>query len=158
MIYDNLCLSYYNLLINLDFNSRIVMVGGDSGIGKSFLYQVIYSNTTQPHYSNIVMINYTSLNVLHLKLIDLLKSYKNKFIVIDNTELLLDNEVKNYIKRDESNQYFLFGRNIDGLNLGAKSQAELIIENNNMYLYYPYLDRINSIVKDFQNGYEFIWP
>ena len=48
-----------------------------------------------------------------------LKSCKNNFVVIDNADILLDEEDRRFIDFEYENQYMLFLRNCDGLNLSA---------------------------------------
>ena len=48
-----------------------------------------------------------------------LKSCKNNFVVIDNADILLDEEDRRFINFEYENQYMLFLRNCDGLNLSA---------------------------------------
>lgn len=50
-----------------------------------------------------------------------LKSCKNNFVVIDNADILLDEEDRRFINFEFENQYMLFLRNCDGLNLSAGS-------------------------------------
>lgn len=50
-----------------------------------------------------------------------LKKCRDRFVVIDNADLLLDDADRNFINFDSSNQYMLFARNCDGLNLSADS-------------------------------------
>ena len=58
-----------------------------------------------------------------------LKKCKNRFIVIDNADLLLNDEDRKFINFASSNQYMLFARNCDGLNLSAGSFM-LLYEND----------------------------
>lgn len=47
-------------------------------------------------------------------------------MVIDNADLLLENDDKKFINFELSNQYLLFARNCDGLNLSAGSFTVLV--------------------------------
>ena len=67
-------------------------------------------------YRKIKLFNYKS-EEFHKDL----KKCRDKFIVIDNADLLLDDADRSFINFESSNQYMLFARNCDGLNLSAGS-------------------------------------
>lgn len=52
---------------------------------------------------------------------DNLKKCSNNFIVIDNADILLNDEDRKFINFNADNQYMLFSRNCDGLNVSAAS-------------------------------------
>lgn len=100
----------------LEFFDRITLVRGDSATGKTYLYQILDDLRLTPKYNAIKLYNYKTEN-FH----ESLKSCRDKFIVIDNGDLLLDQEDRRFINFECSNQYMLFLRNCDGLNLSAGS-------------------------------------
>ena len=55
---------------------------------------------------------------------------KNNFVVIDNADILMDDEVRRFINFEFSNQYMLFLRNCDGLNVSDKSFKVMKFESN----------------------------
>lgn len=101
---------------NLQFDSRITLVRGDSATGKTYLYQLLEDVKQLEEYRDIRLLNYKS-DDFH----GTLKSYRDKFIVIDNADILLENEDRRFINFESSNQYLLFLRNCDGLNVSAES-------------------------------------
>ncbi len=100
----------------LEFKSRITLVRGDSATGKTYLYQVMEDLKMTEEYSCIKQFNYKS-EEFHSEL----KRCKDKFIVVDNADIILDDEDRAFINFEKSNQYLLFLRNCDGLNLSADS-------------------------------------
>ena len=56
------------------------------------------------------------------------------FIVIDNADILIDDDIRRFINFEFSNQYMLFLRNCDGLNVSDKSFKVLILEDNRITL------------------------
>ena len=55
-------------------------------------------------------------------------------IVIDNAAILLNDDMRRFINFEFSNQYMLFLRNCDGLNVSDKSFKELKLKNNKITL------------------------
>ena len=78
----------------LELKDKLLLVGGDSGAGKTLLYKAIQSAASlEP--DKYVLLNY---NHIYSEMIDImLKTARNKLIVIDNADIILNNEQK--IKR-----------------------------------------------------------
>lgn len=100
----------------LDFTSRITLVRGDSATGKTYLYQMLEDVRQLEQYSAIKLFNYKS-EEFHKSL----RECRNRFIVIDNADTILTDEDREFINFESSNQYLLFLRNCDGLNVSADS-------------------------------------
>jgi predicted ATPase len=109
---------------SLEFGSRITLVRGDSATGKTYLYQMLEDLKLLSEYSAIKLFNYKSED-FHSKL----RECRNRFIVIDNADILLEEQDRNFINFEKSNQYLLFLRNCDGLNLSADSFTILVEDN-----------------------------
>ena len=101
---------------DLHFDSRITLVRGDSATGKTYLYQLLEDVKQLEEYCDIRLLNYKS-DDFHT----ILQAYRDKFIVIDNADILLDDGDRVFINFEKSNQYLLFLRNCDGLNVSADS-------------------------------------
>ena len=54
--------------------------------------------------------------------------------MIDNADILIDNDIRRFINFEFSNQYMLFLRNCDGLNVSDKSFKVLKLEDNRITL------------------------
>ena len=59
---------------------------------------------------------------------------RDNFIVIDNADILINDEIRKFINFEFSNQYMLFLRNCDGLNVSDKSFKVLQLVDNNISL------------------------
>ncbi len=116
MIYNTIKFDVAPFSYFLEFADRITLVRGDSATGKTYLYQMLEDLRLMEEYQAIKLFNYKT-EEFH----DNLKKCKDRFIVIDNADLLLDNEDRRFINFDSSNQYMLFARNCDGLNLSSGS-------------------------------------
>lgn len=129
MIYKNITFKAAPFSYDLVFDDRITLVGGDSGTGKTVLYNMLEDLRLTDEYKAIKLFNYKSDNVL-----ESMKQCKNSFIVIDNADILIDDEVRRFINFEFSNQYMLFLRNCDGLNVSDKSFKVLKLDNNEITL------------------------
>ena len=129
MIYKSITFKADPFLYDLQFDDRITLVGGDSGTGKTVLYEMLEDIRLTDEYSAIKLFNYKSDNFLGT-----LKRCKDRFIVIDNADNLINDDVRRFINFEVSNQYMLFLRNCDGLNVSDKSFKVLQCDNNRIML------------------------
>lgn len=125
MIYNKIVFQADPFSYDLVFDDRITLVGGDSGTGKTVLYDMLEDLKQTEEYNAIKLFNYKSEDVL-----EKLKQCRNNFVVIDNADILMDDEVRQFINFEFSNQYMLFLRNCDGLNVSDKSFKVMKSEGN----------------------------
>lgn len=129
MIYKNITFKADPFSYDLVFDDRITLVGGDSGTGKTVLYEMIEDLRLTDEYKAIKMFNYKSDNLL-----ESIKQCRDNFIVIDNADILINDEIRRFINFEFSNQYLLFLRNCDGLNVSDNSFKVLKLDNNRITL------------------------
>lgn len=129
MIYDNITFRADPFSYNLVFEDRITLVGGDSGTGKTVLYEILEDLKLTEEYKAIKLFNYKS-----DAFTETLKQCKNNFVVIDNADILINDDIRKFINFEFSNQYMLFLRNCDGLNVSDKSFKVLHFKDNNITL------------------------
>lgn len=129
MIYKNITFQADPFSYDLVFDDRITLVGGDSGTGKTVLYEMLEDLRLTEDYKAIKLFNYKS-----DQLLETIKQCRDNFIVIDNADILLDDEVRRFINFEFSNQYMLFLRNCDGLNVSDKSFKVLQLAHNKITL------------------------
>ena len=129
MIYKNITFKADPFSYHLEYDDRITLVGGDSGTGKTVLYEMLEDLRLTDEYKAIKLFNYKSDDLL-----ESMKQCRDRFIVIDNADILIDDEVRRFINFDFSNQYMLFLRNCDGLNVSDKSFKVLKLDNNSITL------------------------
>lgn len=129
MIYKNIIFKADPFFYDLVFDDRITLVGGDSGTGKTVLYEMLEDIRFTDDYKAIKLFNYKSDNFLKSII-----QCRDSFIVIDNADILINNEVRKFINFEFSNQYMLFLRNCDGLNVSDKSFKVLRFDNNRITL------------------------
>ena len=116
VIYDLIEFQAFPFSYSLRFEDRVTLVRGDSATGKTFLYQMLEDLRLTKEYEAIRLFNYKTDN-FHSSLAKMQKS----FIVIDNADTILNEEDRKFINFEHSNQYMLFLRNCDGLNLSVGS-------------------------------------
>ena len=124
MIYEEITFTANPFRYDLEFDDRFTLVGGDSGTGKTFLYNLLDDLKLTEQYKAIRLFNYRSEDVERA-----IKKCRNCFIVVDNADILLINSIKHYMNFEFTNQYMLFGRNCDGLFLSEESFKVLHEEN-----------------------------
>ena len=129
MVYKNIAFQAAPFSYDLVFEDRITLVGGDNGTGKTVLYEMLEDLKLTDEYHSIKLFNYKSENIL-----ENLERCRNNFIVIDNADILIDDDIRRFINFEFSNQYMLFLRNCDGLNVSDKSFKVLKLEDNKITL------------------------
>ena len=129
MIYKNIAFKEDPFAYDLVFDDRITLVGGDSGTGKTVLYEILEDLRLTDGYKRIKLFNYKS-----DKFLESIKQCKDSFIIIDNADILIDDDIRKFINFEFSNQYMLFLRNCDGLNVSDKSFKVLKLDNNRITL------------------------
>ncbi len=129
MIYKRIAFKAAPFSYDLEFDDRITLVGGDSGVGKTVLYEMLEDVRLTDEYRAIRLFNYRSDNFSVA-----IKLCRDSFIVVDNADNLMNDEVRKFINFETSNQYMLFLRNCDGLNVSDKSFKVLKFDNNKITL------------------------
>lgn len=129
MIYEKITFKADPFLYNLEFDDRITLVGGDNGTGKTVLYEMLEDLKLTDQYSAIKLFNYRTQNMK-----ERLMRCQDSFIVIDNADILIDDDIRRFINFEFSNQYMLFLRNCDGLNVSDKSFKVLCTKGDKIVL------------------------
>ena len=112
MIYKDISFEAVPFSYELFFDDRITLVGGDNGTGKTVLYEILEDLKLTDEYNAIKLFNYKSDNMK-----ENLIQCRDCFVVIEF-----------------SNQYMLFLRNCDGLNVSDKSFKILHLEDKKITL------------------------
>ena len=116
-------------IVNFEFTNNITILTGASATGKtasfSFIRECMAVNP------DIVCINYQDYQKDIKKLI---ASETGKLVVIDNADILINDEIRRFINFEFSNQYMLFLRNCDGLNVSDKSFKILKLKDDKITL------------------------
>ena len=129
MVYKRIAFKAAPFSYDLVFEDRITLVGGDSGTGKTVLYGMLDDLRFTDEYKAIKLFNYKSDNLL-----EGIKQCRDNFIVIDNADILINDDIRRFINFEFSNQYMLFLRNCDGLNVSDKSFKVLKFDDNKITL------------------------
>lgn len=125
VIQDKLITKHTSYKVDLILDYNITFIIGDSGIGKSAVYSFIEELSADN--KSIRCFNYLDKNKNYKATI---KRSKNKLFVIDNADLLLDDNIRQYISLDEANQYIIIGRNPSGLMLTYDEIYEIAHETD----------------------------
>ena len=82
MIYKIITFKADPFSYDLEFEDRITLVGGDSGTGKTVLYEMLEDIRLTDEYKAIKLFNYKSDDFLKA-----IKQCRDSFIVVDNAEI-----------------------------------------------------------------------
>lgn len=159
MMYAKLKGSVGQYKIELDLYDQLVLVEGNSGIGKSLVFQYFNRLSADKEKDRYSCINSKSINSMSNLLrkndeqliANILQESKNKYIFIDNADTILTPKLRDYIANDIHNRYILFGRNVEGLWINENRDAELIkdTKNKKFVLYYRFKrENLNARVVD----------
>lgn len=112
---------------NFKLNWAITVICGDSATGKTLFYNKLMYEAFSKNNEQYKFINFKDKANIDL----FLNNFKNKVIIIDNADILIDINLSNKIYRDRSNQYILMGRRVDRYNAGR--DVAIIRENNQKF-------------------------
>lgn len=125
------------IAFKLAIKDNLTLIGGQSGSGKTLLFEAFQSDSVLSENSNITCINYTTAKEI---MSETLKKSSGKLFVIDNADIILNRDQRFNISLDKKNQYIVFTHSLYGFKPSASSIAELIVENNIGKLHYPLLE------------------
>lgn len=115
----------YTTRVILKADSRIILVGGDSGTGKTFLYNSLQGEINGMH---ICRVDVDSSEKMFNFIAD---TERDSLIMVDRADIWLTDTMKQVIAADINNTYLVFGRNPDNLNLTFEDMYELNLTKQN---------------------------
>lgn len=116
----------------LEFRDSITIVMGDSGTGKTYLFNMLEKLSRTGEMSGLVCYTFNSskINERSKEVEREIKNLKGKLIVIDHSDLLLNKNTRRFIGADIHNQYLLLGRSINDIANYPDQMVELDCQNN----------------------------
>ena len=120
VILDRIQTKHTNYIVDLQFESNVTFITGDSGTGKSAVYSFLEEYSTED--KRVRCFNYLDHNKGYRASIN---RSKGKLFVIDNADILLDDKLRQRIVLDPANQFVIIGRNPTGLLLAQDEIYEL---------------------------------
>lgn len=128
---------YLGFNLDLDLKTNLILISDKSGTGKSFLYDIIKSQSIGD--DEVIGISCEEINNYKLvTLLDTFKQEKNKLFIIDNADIMLDTETRRYIAFDTKNQYVLIGRDSSDLMICSYNKAKVKIDKDTKRIYLKY--------------------
>lgn len=137
----------YGVTLDLQVIDRITLIEGDSGIGKSLIFSYLDNLSKYQEREKYLCINSIYAQKIRRKneseeraILNVIKTSLNKWIVIDNADVILSKKLRDYIVMDTNNNYILFGRNVEGLWANEDNLAKLVFDESNrsFSLAYPF--------------------
>lgn len=120
IILDRIQTKHTNYVVDLQFESNVTFITGDSGTGKSAVYSFLEEYSSED--KRLRCFNYLDHNKGYKASI---RNSKGKLFVIDNADILLDDKLRQRIVLDAANQFVIIGRNPTGLLLAQDEIYEL---------------------------------
>lgn len=112
------------------------VIKGSSGTGKTYLYNKL--NNVKQRLDGTSNYDANNLFMLNRDNLEKLPTLKNRLIIIDNAELLLDDQTIETINMDDNNRYLIFARVPLGIEISPNHQADLVQENGKTVLRYRF--------------------
>ena len=129
IVMDHFSTVHTSFVVDFTFKTNITILMGNSGTGKtaafSFIQECMALNP------QILCLNYLD---YQKNIKDIVSQAEGKLIVIDNADILIDDDIRRFINFEFSNQYMLFLRNCDGLNVSDKSFKVLCTKGDKIVL------------------------
>lgn len=120
---------------DLIFKSNLTLVNGESGVGKSFVFNYML-NDALLNRKKIRCFDYKTVVNCGIDIYSNIQRNKGFVYVIDNAEILLDNKTRLYMSLDERNQYIVFINDTKGFKPEKNSFVELRVKDGVGYLKY----------------------
>ena len=104
--------------------------------GKSFIYNLIKkmkdgdSRDSKYDTSNIILINKNNVNDM--------RQYKDRLIIIDRAEIILNKDIVKFINEDLNNRYLIFCRKHIGLLLSPNYYGQMVNDNGTFRIVYDF--------------------
>ena len=131
IVIDEIHTKHTNFIVDLKFDSNITFITGDSGVGKSAVFTFLEEYSSED--KRVRCFNYIDHNKGYKNSI---RNSKGKLFVIDNSDILLNDKIKQHIVFDNQNQYIIIGRNPSSLLLTQDDIYELESENKDGITYF----------------------
>lgn len=123
IVMEHLATVHTSYIIDFHFTNNITILTGSSATGKTVSFSFIREYAAVN--PDIICINYQDYQKDIKKMI---AGEKGKLIVIDNSDILLDDDTRKYFSTDDRNQYLIIGRNPKNLFTTSDNLFELVSE------------------------------
>lgn len=124
------------MMIDLTVHQNLTVIMGNSGSGKTYIFNILKKIETTKKTGTFMFIDASDRRGLKE-----LGKTTGKIILIDNADVILNDKDRLNIRRDSSNYYLIFGRDVSLLGTGSLNIAEIKHDENKLYLHFKYKDR-----------------
>ena len=129
----------YGRQFDIELNYRVTLVRGNSGVGKTVLYDMLKTASAAGR-NDIQCYNLETQRISKKTFKQWKAGMKNKLIVVDNADVVLTADARSSIDmdRDSNNVYLIFGRNNAGMYIREDGFAYMIDTGTRVYFEYPF--------------------
>lgn len=121
IVMEHFATVHTSYVVDFTFTNNITILTGDSATGKSAAFS--FMKECMAVNQDILCFNYLD---YQKNIKEMIRQVKNKLIVIDNADILLDDDTRKYISLDADNQYLIIGRNPKNLFTTKENLFELV--------------------------------
>lgn len=126
------------IIFDLNMRKNKCIVRGNSGTGKTYICD--YISAIQQSY-NALPYKYENVFILNRLNIYELQHQTNKLIIIDRGDLIINDDIKEFINTKDNNNYLIFARSVLGIDASPNYYAELCLKDNVVHLEYSFSER-----------------
>ncbi len=126
IIIKDISLYICNVEFKLIFDDQLTLISGESGSGKSLMYKAFRYKSAEDER----IICFDGIDLTKKDITEEISKIKNKVIVIDNADSILNMDQRADIALDNNNQYIIISHHSDGYCPGRNSLRELVVKNN----------------------------
>lgn len=128
----------YGRQFDIELNYRVTLVRGNSGVGKTVLYDMLKTASAAGR-NEIQCYNLETQRISKKTFKQWKAGMKNKLIVVDNADVVLTADARNSIDMDrDNNVYLIFGRNNAGMYIREDGFAYMIDTGKRVYFEYTF--------------------
>ena len=122
---------YERIQVELNLKSRVTILSGDSGTGKSYLYNTVKNFSVENDMGD----NILCIDIGNYQLVGLsdLRNRKNSIIFIDQADDILEGELYDFYYNDHDNYYVIIGRSFAN---GVDQLARPVIKGKHIGIKY----------------------
>lgn len=130
---------------DLNLRGDLVVVRGFSGQGKTFCYKILEMYRAAMAQDFVKGLDLRRLELINVftnpdpaSVVGKLAQCSGKFIVIDNADAILTDEIASKIGQDWNNQYLIFSRSLLSFHISPNYYAQMRVRGGLHTLHYEY--------------------
>lgn len=131
--------SSYGKKFEFHLRGKVTIVNGLSATGKTYLCEYIkevqqdLNSDFGTEFDNVFLLNSENKDCIYKQL--------KKLIIVDRAELILSNDIVNFINSDNNNKYLIFSRGLTGIRVTPNYFATIERDEDKYVLRYEFSEK-----------------